>query len=1023
MDLTQLVPAFLRRVRRLWLPALLALAVGPASQSFAASALYENNGPIVAPPAIAPQIDATAWVNRSLFDIFSLTGFPYESQNTRFFTNTASGQMNFDPGVRFFRNIPGQRLSMDTWINEGRIATDHNSFFFGGIFFLDSRASILQVLATNIVSKGPLFSGAAGIVRLEGSNISVPRIGIRTGVDPAVSAGFFGTTFVGVSNYINDVGVTDLYWGGGTNNSTRANQPAMPLSTFGGIPNFNLPIPSSPFHDVIYRSLFGTLFTNSIRIPGGLFFIGTNFIGNTLFNRGFNAAVYTNQISATSSVVQVVFYPTNNDALSTTEVRFSPGFGPSDVVVGFHSVDFDIATQTGLTNSVYLVDALGSSTNVFFARNLQSNTRRPSTYEITRTVPFGYTFSVPPNGTLTSNLLAGPQYLRNSVTNLYAAYAAQIANLGSSPSGSIPYDVTNVPGRVEILGNNVDLNGTRIRSESAVIIKANNLISNRLAIVDAPLVNFDVGSVEPVLTITNLAPNTVRRFSGALQAWSGRWENEEAVLGPTGPATNTVLFHVLIVDSQLQSDVSVTVNEFAVRGTGHVINDFLRIGKSFKVTGDALTFGAGLTTPIGYSLGASNLVGLLNFTNYGSIVLGGFENFGMDREDPYLSFINRGTNSAYSIFLRSELVDNSGCLISSGGPLRMETPTLTLAGQPYVATNTVFTNLFFDQFFRLVTNVFTNTTVLVNPAKIDSVSDARLTVGSLFTSNGWINAGTLILDVSDSLVDSGTSALSFWNVTNGLQALGTPTFSSLLGTHVRTTVPRFGLAEHVWAGTDLGASTAGYTDNLALGKLTLDGGVGSTFIFRPSNGVNAMYVDYLELVNAATNYNDPSTIAIDANMTIYFANANISAEKLNGSLSGRLQWVPDFAGPLSSTNIFYASTGNTYTFNIALVTSKDLDSDGDGIANADDPEPIYVPESAFLTVELAGSPRLATLRWTALAYSTNYVEIKRSPSEDTWEVLTNFVHGPFTMPVNLTDPAPPSGPSRIYRLRVQPLRP
>jgi hypothetical protein len=174
-----------------------------------------------------------------------------------------------------------------------------------------------------------------------------------------------------------------------------------------------------------------------------------------------------------------------------------------------------------------------------------------------------------------------------------------------------------------------------------------------------------------------------------------------------------------------------------------------------------------------------------------------------------------------------------------------------------------------------------------------------------------------------------------------------------------------------------------------------------------------MYVDYLELVNAATNYNDPSTIAIDANMTIYFANANLSAEKLNGALSGRLQWVPDFAGPLSSTNIFYASTGNTYTFNIALVTSKDLDSDGDGIANADDPEPIYVSDSAVLRVELAGSPRLATLSWTALAYSTNYVEIKRSPDEDTWDVLTNFVHGPFTMPVNMTDPVPPNGPSRI----------
>src|SRR6187401_2133375 len=142
MDLTELAPVSLRRMRRLWVPAFLALTSGHA---FAASDLYENNGTVVSPPAIAPQIDARVWVNRSIFNIFSTTGLPYESQNTLFFTNTVSGRMTFDPGVRFVRNVSGgQRLSMDTWINEGRIGTDHDSFFFGGIFFLDSRASLLQ---------------------------------------------------------------------------------------------------------------------------------------------------------------------------------------------------------------------------------------------------------------------------------------------------------------------------------------------------------------------------------------------------------------------------------------------------------------------------------------------------------------------------------------------------------------------------------------------------------------------------------------------------------------------------------------------------------------------------------------------------------------------------------------------------------------------------------------------------------------------------------------------------------------
>src|SRR5205085_10890000 len=97
----------------------------------------------------------------------------------------------------------------------------------------------------------------------------------------------------------------------------------------------------------------------------------------------------------------------------------------------------------------------------------------------------------------------------------------------------------------------------------------------------------------------------------------------------------------------------------------------------------------------------------------------------------------------------------------------------------------------------------------------------------------------------------------------------------------------------------------------------------------------ALYVDYLELDNFATNYNLAFDISPD--LTIYFANSNIDPFKLDHSTSGRLRWVSDFAGPLSSTNVSYPPspahplTTNSYLFNIALVRSKDLDSDGDGI--------------------------------------------------------------------------------------------
>jgi hypothetical protein len=290
----------------------------------------------------------------------------------------------------------------------------------------------------------------------------------------------------------------------------------------------------------------------------------------------------------------------------------------------------------------------------------------------------------------------------------------------------------------------------------------------------------------------------------------------------------------------------------------------------------------------------------------------------------------------------------------------------------------------------------------------------------MVASNSVIDAGSLILSVTNTLVDGGLEAANTWSVLNGFQAVRVPTFSSLLGTQLRSIVPRFAASDHTWAAADRGPVPAGYTNNLAVGGLTFDGDTQSTFAFHALGSSNAIYVDYLEFLNTANNYQQ--AFELDPNFTIYFANANVSVEKLDAS-GGRFRWVPDFAGPRSSTNIFYASTGKTYTFNVALVRSKDLDSDGDLIVNADDPEPLYVPENAALTLSLAAPPaRTAILSWSALANSMNTVEFKASPNDASWQVLTNFVHGPNTSPVSLLDPLPASGSSRVYRLRVDPAR-
>ncbi len=169
--------------------------------------------------------------------------------------------------------------------------------------------------------------------------------------------------------------------------------------------------------------------------------------------------------------------------------------------------------------------------------------------------------------------------------------------------------------------------------------------------------------------------------------------------------------------------------------------------------------------------------------------------------------------------------------------------------------------------------------------------------------------------------------------------------------------------------------------------------------------------------NWATNFN--SAFSISPNFTIYFANANVPVTKLHGAAGGRFQWVRSFAGPLSSTNIYYASTSNTYTFNIALVTDNDLDTDGNGIVNGEDPEPIPVPEEVVLSASAIRAPDLRMLlRWNGIAYSRNIIEYTSGNTPGQWSLLTNLQMGPFNHPVTIEDPVGTNGEMRVYRLRV-----
>src|SRR5262249_15121311 len=145
------------------------------------------------------------------------------------------------------------------------------------------------------------------------------------------------------------------------------------------------------------------------------------------------------------------------------------------------------------------------------------------------------------------------------------------------------------------------------------------------------------------------------------------------------------------------------------------------------------------------------------------------------------------------------------------------------------------------------------------------------------------------------------------------------------------------------------------------------------------------------------------------------------AEKLALVNDGRFIWVSNYnTGFFSSTNLVYAD-GSTNRLNTALVTSCDIDSNGNGIPNCQDPSPVPIisPAGVALTVEYTTAPIPAALvSWTAFPSSTNSLYTAPVADSADWQLVTNFVYpGLFPGRVMVTDLIKTNSP-RFYRVRV-----
>jgi hypothetical protein len=1104
-------------MKRFLMAAILGTLCG-ATAARATDPIYANYGLVTTPP----QIDATIFLNAGQFDFSSVStsigygvSVPFDTQYTLFYTNR--GFMSSPIGWRFDYVTDDERSPADWFVNEQRIiAQDSATLTIGSKssgFYGLSGSSFLSVSATNIISSGAMAAGSGGLVKIEGRNIDLSNSGLSASDASLSAAGYYSYSTLssgidGETNYLNPSDVADLYWGIGVNQVIGGDGHALTVGggqfgpTMASSPSFQV-IGSSGYTNTDYLpATYYSFSTNSAAADGiGTNYVTTNYYGtNIYFSRSPQMAFfYTNQTSADNGWVQGVYVTSNAfDTNINIQVRFLPQVvgtnGGSEVMIEFSCRDEDVVSGNTWTNYLYLVDTTMIETNSILKENYVSMAGRPSGFQITRSTPFDWFYASPSNTPYSQMLFDNPNYASAVVTNSYSAYSIQLGdssvldNTENRSSLNFSYygdyynpaltDPTNFSGRVELLGldaeadpasDQLNLRNARIRTDGLFTIKTKNLVSTEGTRIDAPLITVDLGSTNQTLVVSNLFSKSVNRMKGTLSVYSALWTNQISSIsvsnapGSTETTVTTnlvdVRFHVMIVDHTLTGSQSVVANDIALRATNIVVADDINVQRGLYVDGQNLTTEGSFT--VQNAIGATNLATVMNFTNNGSLMVPLLLALGSDRSTPYDSIVNHGTINA------------GGYQARAGTWIADSTNTVSY-GELYTGTNAVATNLSYVSAYSGAVMVNAGSMV-INNAAVVAQTDVSLNSDDFYAANSLVSAGSTVtasagatvslagvlsINATNSIYDGGLAASNYWRVVGSLQMLTKPAHGDLLGTTIETIAPKLSVVKHIWSGQDMGLSTAGFTNNGALGAMILDAKVGSHIRFVGSGTNKALYVDYLEFRNYATNF--ASVLDVDPSITVYFANANLPVKKLDGKFNGHLRWINQYAGNFSGTDWVSPITETTYRVNTALLNSTELDSDGDGVVNALDSTPFYYGENVGLNLAAGSSgSKGVSITWNALANATNCIDLLTnytvfegvySPSNavdahwevttnaandivntyyaygtnefttnysvvPNWHVYTNFVQGPLTESVTVQLPVETEN-LRLYRVRV-----
>jgi len=680
------------------------------------------------------------------------------------------------------------------------------------------------------------------------------------------------------------------------------------------------------------------------------------------------------------------------------DTALDSGFGAGTAHVEWVGAVNDPVTCGTTTNYLYLTDdyVLGASTNVFMNNGTPDN----------------FTFVTSP-----TPLLSGPlapsftSFPSGVITNPYSYFDGQLI-VTTTPTNATPTNpggaLTNLPGRIQITASNeLNLGLAIISGQNYMSLWAPKQFDGSVgAQIAAPYSDINLGVTNGFLVITNLLESALPNWSGFVAAWSTRWLTTVSnTLDGTNFFTVTNDYRVLIVrSSQLMPVTAPQVQNLRLHATNSLlITDVLNVFGSLFIDAQNLTLttngcGNGATSLDGELnlvssaiLWQSALPNVRNLTNNGAIRTKNLAVFGGPPPANYTNFINHGLISDQGSIIYANNFLSSGIISNGVGSFLLEPLTTTLINGSLIAGG-----------------------------------DVSITTGSLLVSNLMLQAGrALTLQVTNLLTDTGVTNGNIWVVgssgvggsDSGFNLPILPNLGDLLGTTITNIAPTNKSIINVWAGRDFGVSVNGYTNNVAVGRLFLDALSApphSLFTFNGAGASNAMYVDYLELRDQATNRDASGSnftaLAISPNMVIYYAQAVIDgvsiAEKMDHKNSGHLRWVPQYAGYFSSTNIVYPDGTTNGPFNAALAQSLDIDSNGNGIANGNDPAPFFVSSEVNFTPTLTNRPPPSVrLEWTTVPLATNYIYYRTNLLSPNWLPLTSFNNYYYSANVAVTNSA------------------